>query len=110
MFEQAGFNKRESRQLADILFDEIWKALEGGAAVKLTSFGNLPVRDKQQRPDRNPRSVVVIPIAARSVATFHVSRQLKDKLDQAQFRNTHSAFSGKSEGSKPCPLRTNSDC
>ena len=59
------------------LFEVIRDALEGGDSVKLSGFGNFQLRDKPQRPGRNPKTGEAIPIAARRVVTFHASQKLK---------------------------------
>lgn len=80
LFEQVGLNKREARDMVDIFFDEIRDALIRGEYVKLSSFGNFQLRDKPERPGRNPRTGEVIPIEARRVVTFHSSHKLKQMV------------------------------
>lgn len=58
-------------------FSGIRSALEEGTEVKLSGFGNFHLRDKPQRPGRNPKTGEEIPIAARRVVTFHPSQKLK---------------------------------
>lgn len=81
LFERVGLNKREAKDLVESFFDEIRLALEEGDAVKLSGFGNFQVRDKPQRPGRNPKTGEVIPIAARRVVTFHASQKLKSMVE-----------------------------
>src|SRR5690606_38813945 len=83
LFERVGLNKREAKDLVESFFNEIRIALEQGDAVKLSGFGNFQVRDKPQRPGRNPKTGEVIPIAARRVVTFHASQKLKSMVEQA---------------------------
>jgi len=82
LFDRVGLNKREAKDLVEAFFDEIRLALEEGDAVKLSGFGNFQVRDKPQRPGRNPKTGEVIPIAARRVVTFHASQKLKSMVEQ----------------------------
>lgn len=77
LFEVVGLNKREAKEIVDIFFEEIREALIDGKAVKLSGFGNFQLRDKPQRPGRNPKTGEAIPIAARRVVTFHASQKLK---------------------------------
>ncbi len=83
LFEQVGLNKREAKDMVETFFDEIRKALEEGEAVKLSGFGNFQLRDKPQRPGRNPKTGEEIPITARRVVTFHASQKLKGMVDHA---------------------------
>jgi integration host factor subunit alpha len=56
-------------------------ALEGGENVKLSGFGKFELRDKSQRPGRNPKTGVTTIIAARRIVTFHASQKLKARLE-----------------------------
>lgn len=83
LFEQVGLNKREAKDMVETFFDEICDSLERGEAVKLSGFGNFQLRDKPQRPGRNPKTGEEIPITARRVVTFHASQKLKDMVEIA---------------------------
>ncbi len=82
LFEQVGLNKRESKDMVEAFFDVIREALEQGDSVKLSGFGNFQLRDKPQRPGRNPKTGEIIPITARRVVTFHASQKLKALVEQ----------------------------
>jgi integration host factor subunit alpha len=84
LFEHMGLNKREAKDMVDGFFDEIRLALERGEAVKLSGFGNFQLRDKPQRPGRNPKTGEEIAITARRVVTFHSSQKLKAAVAKAQ--------------------------
>ena len=83
LFEQVGLNKREAKDMVETFFDEIRNALERGEAVKLSGFGNFQLRDKPQRPGRNPKTGEEIPITARRVVTFHASQKLKAMVEES---------------------------
>ena len=82
LFDQVGLNKREAKEMVDTFFDEIRNSLERGEAVKLSGFGNFQLRDKPQRPGRNPKTGEAIPISARRVVTFHASQKMKSMVEQ----------------------------
>ena len=82
LFEQVGLNKREAKYMVEGFFEEIRTALERGDCVKLSGFGNFQLRDKPQRPGRNPKTGEEIPITARRVVTFHASQKLKAAVEQ----------------------------
>jgi integration host factor subunit alpha len=67
--------------MVETFFDEISTALIRGESVKLSGFGNFLLRDKPQRPGRNPKTGEAIPISARRVVTFHASQKLKSQID-----------------------------
>jgi len=83
LFETVGLNKREAKDMVDTFFDEIRDALERGESVKLSGFGNFQLRDKPQRPGRNPKTGEEIPICARRVVTFHASQKLKSQIESS---------------------------
>jgi integration host factor subunit alpha len=81
LFEKVGFNKREAKDMVESFFEEVRMALENGRGVKLSGFGNFQLRDKPQRPGRNPKTGEEIPITARRVVTFHASQKLKAMVE-----------------------------
>ncbi len=81
LFEDVGLNKRESKELVDAFFSEVRAVLERGEIVKLSGFGNFNLRDKRQRPGRNPKTGEEIPISARRVVTFHAGQKLKARVE-----------------------------
>ena len=83
LFEKVGLNKREAKDMVEAFFDEMSLALEGGDAVKLAGFGNFQLREKPQRPGRNPKTGIEVPIKARRVVTFHASAKLKSAVERA---------------------------
>ena len=84
LFEKVGFNKREAKDMVESFFEEVRGALENGDGVKLSGFGNFQLRDKPQRPGRNPKTGEEIPITARRVVTFHASQKLKAMVEKAR--------------------------
>ncbi len=84
LFEKVGLNKREAKDMVEAFFEEIRGALERGESVKLSGFGNFQLRDKPQRPGRNPKTGEEIPISARRVVTFHASQKLKALVEKTR--------------------------
>lgn len=83
LFEKVGLNKREAKDLVEDFFEEIRAQLERGGSVKLSGFGNFQLRNKPQRPGRNPKTGEEIPITARRVVTFHPSQKLKSMVEKS---------------------------
>jgi integration host factor subunit alpha len=81
LFEELGLNKREAKEIVEMFFEEIRNALEDGRQVKLSGFGNFDLRDKKQRPGRNPKTGEEIPITARRVVTFRPGQKLKARVE-----------------------------
>ncbi len=84
LFEKVGLNKREAKDMVEAFFEEIRTSLGQGDSVKLSGFGNFQLRDKPQRPGRNPKTGKEIPITARRVVTFHASHKLKSVVEQLE--------------------------
>lgn len=82
LFETLGINKRVAKEMVES-FEEIREALESGEQVKLSGFGNFDLRDKNQRPGRNPKTGEDIPISARRVVTFRPGQKLKSRVEAA---------------------------
>ncbi|MDQ2077291.1 integration host factor subunit alpha [Marinimicrobium sp. ABcell2] len=81
LYEELGLNKREAKELVELFFEEIRRSLENNEQVKLSGFGNFDLRDKSQRPGRNPKTGEEIPISARRVVTFRPGQKLKAKVE-----------------------------
>lgn len=81
LFDEVGLNKREAKEFVDAWFDAIKMALEAGDHVKLSGFGNFQLRDKGQRPGRNPKTGQEIPITARRVVTFRPGQKLRARVE-----------------------------
>lgn len=81
LFDEMGLNKREAKEMVDLFFEEIRQALERGEQVKLSGFGNFDLRNKNQRPGRNPKTGEEIPISARRVVTFRPGQKLRARVE-----------------------------
>lgn len=79
--EKTGLNRRDAKQLVELFFDEIRLALVAGEQVKLSGFGNFELRDKRQRPGRNPKTGQEIPITARRVVTFRAGQKFRQRVE-----------------------------
>ena len=81
LFEELGLNKREAKDIVERFFEEIRTTLARGEEVKLSGFGNFELREKQERPGRNPKTGEAIPITARRVVTFKLGQKLKARVE-----------------------------
>ncbi len=81
LFEEVGLNKREAKEFVDAYFEMVRAALENGENVKLSGFGNFQLRDKNERPGRNPKTGEEIPISARRVVTFRPGQKLRSRVE-----------------------------
>ncbi|PCI65189.1 MAG: integration host factor subunit alpha [Kangiella sp.] len=81
LFDDLGLNKREAKEMVEGFFDEIRNSLSSNDQVKMSGFGNFDLRDKKQRPGRNPKTGEEIPISARRVVTFRPGQKLKARVE-----------------------------
>ena len=92
LFDELGLNKREAKEFVELFFEEIRTALANGDDVKFSGFGRFSVRDKPQRPGRNPKTGEEVPVSARRVVTFKASQKIKDRVaDSAKIHENTSA-------------------
>jgi len=89
LFNEMGLNKREAKEIVDLFFEELRLALEKGEPVKLSGFGNFDLRDKKERPGRNPKTGEEIPISARRVVTFRPGQKLRTRVESYVGNNKH---------------------
>ncbi len=81
LFDVVGLNKREAKDMVESFFEEVRACLAENEQVKLSGFGNFDLRDKSQRPGRNPKTGEEVPISARRVVTFRPGQKLKEKVE-----------------------------
>ena len=74
-------SRRQAKELIDAVLEEIVSTLAIGEDVNLRGFGKFAVRQKSERPGRNPKTGVGAPITARKVITFKASGNLKAEVD-----------------------------
>ena len=82
LVEVHGFSRREARDLVGSFFEEIRSALAANEPVKLSGFGNFELRDKNERPGRNPRTGEDKVISARRVVTFRPGQKLRERVER----------------------------
>ena len=81
LFDQLGLNKREAKEVVELFFEEISRSLEDNVQVKMSGFGNFELKEKKERPGRNPKTGEDVPISARRVVTFHAGQKLKARVE-----------------------------
>ncbi len=81
LVNELGLSGTEARELVELFFEELTASLAAGKQVKLSGFGNFDLRDKNERPGRNPKTGEKIPISARRVVTFRPGDKLKARME-----------------------------
>jgi integration host factor subunit alpha len=81
LFTEVGLSKRDAKEMVDLFFEEIRLTLEQGEPVRISGFGNFYLRDKKERPGRNPKTGKEVPISARRVVTFVAGQKLRARIE-----------------------------
>jgi len=81
LYDELGLNKREAKEFVEIFFNEISSLLVSGLDVKISGFGNFILRDKKERPGRNPKTGEDVKITPRRVVTFRAGQKLKARVE-----------------------------
>ncbi len=81
LFTEVGLSKQDAKEMVDLFFEEIRLTLEEGEPVRISGFGNFYLRDKKERPGRNPKTGKEIPISARRVVTFVAGQKLRARIE-----------------------------
>lgn len=81
LYNDLGLTKTDAKAIVESFFEEVRGALEKGEQVKLSGFGNFDLRNKGERPGRNPKTGEEIPISARRVVTFRPGQKLRAKVE-----------------------------
>lgn len=82
---QRGLTKSDAKLMVEYFFEAIRNSLEQGENVKLSGFGNFILRDKNERPGRNPKTGQVIPVSPRRVVTFKPGLKLRKRIEEGGY-------------------------
>ena len=80
LFNKLGLNKKEARELVALFFQELETSLAVGEQIRLSVFGNFYLRDKKERPGRNPKTGEKVLITARRVVKFRPGKKLQARV------------------------------
>ncbi len=80
LIRELDMNKNDAKEFVDSFFEEMSLTLENGEKIKLSGFGNFDLRDKKQRPGRNPKTKEEVAISARRVVTFRSGQKLRQQI------------------------------
>jgi len=75
-------SRNDAKDLVEEFFSSIKLVLESGENVKFSGFGNFILRDKPERPGRNPKTGEEMPVLARRVVTFKPGLKLKKLVEE----------------------------
>jgi len=78
LYEKTGMSRSESRDVMDLIIDEIKTALLRCQIIELRGLGTFEVKIRKARPRaRNPRTGETISIRAHGAVSFRAGSELK---------------------------------
>ena len=83
-YNQVGLSKPKSAQVVESLLEIIKKTLENGEDILISGFGKFYVKDKRERPGRNPGTGEEFTVKSRRVVTFRCSPVLRAKVNRKE--------------------------
>jgi integration host factor subunit alpha len=77
---KAGWTKKDTAKLVNLVLDEIIDCFHKGESVKISGFGNFVVKQKAERIGKNPINKEEITVPACTKVSFKTSDILKEEL------------------------------
>jgi nucleoid DNA-binding protein len=76
--ERTGLTKKDVADTVDEFLAAVSRSLAQGQHIEIRGFGTFKVKDRKPRLARNPRTGESVPVPARRVPLFQVSKELKE--------------------------------
>lgn len=74
-------SRRDSEVIINSVFDSMIDAMGHGDRIEIRGFGSFVVKHRRAREGRNPKSGVVVSVAAKKVPFFKVGKELRLRVD-----------------------------
>jgi integration host factor subunit beta len=78
-------SRRDSEVIINAVFDSMVEALAQGDRIEIRGFGSFVVKHRRARQGRNPKSGVLVSVAAKRVPFFKVGKELRFRVDGKPF-------------------------
>jgi integration host factor subunit beta len=91
IYQKTGMNRKDIRNIFELLIDEIKNALIDYQIIELRGFGTFEIKIRKGRKKaRNPRTGEIVSVNSHGVVNFRAGRDLKQevwklKMDNAEF-------------------------
>jgi len=69
---------KEAAIIVELIFNKMVRALRSGDKIELRGFGCFNTRERRARTGRNPKTGAAVKVAAKKIAFFKPSRELKE--------------------------------
>ena len=83
LMENVSMTRQEGRLFVENFFNQLSDSLAQGYQVKLAGFGNFELKEKSQRPGRNPKTGKSVDVAAKAVPHFKPGKALRDAVNES---------------------------
>ena len=80
-------SRRDSEVIINAIFDSMVEALAQGDRIEIRGFGSFVVKHRRARQGRNPKSGVLVSVAAKRVPFFKVGKELRFRVDGKPFES-----------------------
>ncbi|MCL2834720.1 MAG: integration host factor subunit beta [Treponema sp.] len=81
IYNKTGINRKEIRNMMDMLIDEIKAALIDRRVIELRGFGTFEVRIRKGRQKaRNPKTGEILSVNSHGTVSFRAGRELKQDV------------------------------
>jgi integration host factor beta subunit len=74
-------SRKDSEVIINAIFDSMIDALAQGDRIEIRGFGSFVVKHRRARQGRNPKSGVLVSVAAKRVPFFKVGKELRLRVD-----------------------------
>jgi integration host factor subunit beta len=81
VYEKTGINRKDIKEVTDLVFDVIKDTLVEGTIIELRGFGTFEIRiRKGKQKARNPKTGEEISVTSHGIAAFRAGRELKQAV------------------------------
>jgi integration host factor beta subunit len=77
-------SRRDSEVIINAIFDSMVEALAQGDRIEIRGFGSFVVKHRRARQGRNPKSGVLVSVAAKRVPFFKVGKELESMENRSR--------------------------
>ena len=74
-------SRRDSEVIINSIFESMIEAMGNGERIEIRGFGSFVVKHRRAREGRNPKSGVLVSVAAKRVPFFKVGKELRLRVD-----------------------------
>jgi integration host factor subunit beta len=98
VYQKTGMNRKDIRNVFDLLIDEIKNALTNYQVIELRGFGTFEIKIRKGRKKaRNPKTGEIVSVNSHGIVSFRAGRELKQEVWKLKMENAGSVEEGSEE-------------